>query len=37
MANIVARARERFVHIIEKHQAEIILPVVWPAALGHAS
>ena len=36
MANIVVRARERLTHIIEKHQAEIILPAVWTAALGHA-
>ena len=35
MASIVGRAQERLVHIIEKHRAEIILPDVWPAVLGH--
>jgi len=36
MASIVAEAQERLAQMIEKHQAEIILPDTWPVALGHA-
>ena len=35
VASIVADAQQRLAHIIEKHQAEIILPDTWPAALGY--
>ncbi|MCK6630224.1 MAG: MASE1 domain-containing protein [Anaerolineae bacterium] len=36
MAGIVAEAQQRLAHLIEEHQAEIILPAVWPVALGYA-
>jgi PAS domain S-box-containing protein len=36
MAGIVAEAQQRLAHLIEEHQAEIILPKVWPVALGYA-
>jgi|GEM_PF-1484492 len=36
MAGIVAEAQQRLAHLIEEHQAEIILPQVWPVALGYA-
>ncbi|MEA3338545.1 MAG: response regulator [Chloroflexota bacterium] len=35
MASIVSEAMERLAEMIEKHQAEIILPDTWPAALGY--
>jgi len=35
MASIVSEAQERLTEMIEKHQAEIILPDTWPAALGY--
>ncbi|MFB0535937.1 MAG: ATP-binding protein [Anaerolineae bacterium] len=35
MAGIVAEAQGRLAYLIEKHQAEIILPDAWPVALGH--
>jgi PAS domain S-box-containing protein len=37
MAHIVSEAQGRLADLIEKHQAEIILPEAWPVALGHAS
>jgi PAS domain S-box-containing protein len=37
MARIVSEAQGRLADLIEKHQAEIILPQAWPVALGHAS
>jgi PAS domain S-box-containing protein len=37
MARIVSEAQGRLADLIEKHQAEIILPESWPLALGHAS
>jgi PAS domain S-box-containing protein len=36
MAGIVDEAQQRLVDMIEEHQAEILLPDVWPAALGYA-
>jgi PAS domain S-box-containing protein len=36
MARIVAEARLRLTRPIQEHQAEIVLPDVWPKALGHA-
>jgi signal transduction histidine kinase len=35
MARIVAEAQQRIPHIIEKYQAEIVLPESWPVALGY--
>ena len=35
MASIVAEAQGRLAYLIEKHQAEIILPDAWPVALGY--
>jgi CheY-like chemotaxis protein len=35
MASIVAEAQQRLALMIEEHQAEIILPDTWPAALGY--
>jgi two-component system sensor histidine kinase/response regulator len=35
MASIVADAQQRLAHLIEEHQAEIVLPDTWPAALGY--
>jgi signal transduction histidine kinase len=35
MARIVDEARVRLVYLIEEHQAEIILPEIWPVALGY--
>jgi len=35
MANIVAQARQRLTDMIEKHQAEIVVPNTWPVALGY--
>jgi two-component system sensor histidine kinase/response regulator len=34
MADIVAEAQQRLAHIVEAHQAKIILPDTWPVALG---
>jgi signal transduction histidine kinase len=36
MASIVAEAQGRVAYLIEKHQAEIILPESWPVALGYS-
>jgi signal transduction histidine kinase len=35
MTSIVTEARQRLDHLIEEHQAEIILPDGWPVALGY--
>jgi PAS domain S-box-containing protein len=35
MASIVAEAQQRLAGMIKEHQAEVILPEVWPAALGY--
>jgi signal transduction histidine kinase len=35
LAGIVDEAQQRLVHLVEKHQAEIILPESWPVALGY--
>jgi len=35
MASIVAEAQQRLAHVIEEHQAEIVLPAAWPVALGY--
>ncbi len=35
LAGIVDEAQRRLAHLIEKHQAEIILPESWPVALGY--
>jgi PAS domain S-box-containing protein len=35
MASIVAEAQQRLVDMIEEHQVEIVLPDVWPVALGY--
>jgi signal transduction histidine kinase len=35
MAELVAGARARLVHIIEAYQAEIVAPSSWPSALGY--
>ena len=35
MARIVAEAQQRVAHLVEEHQAEIILPETWPQALGY--
>jgi signal transduction histidine kinase len=35
MAGIVAEALQRLTGVIEEHQATIILPAVWPVALGY--
>ncbi len=35
MGAVVAEARQRLAQLIEEHQAEIILPDAWPAALGY--
>jgi len=34
-AGIVAEAEKRLAHMIEEHQAEVILPAAWPLALGY--
>jgi signal transduction histidine kinase len=36
MTRIVAEAQARLAYLIGEHQAEIILPEAWPAALGYA-
>lgn len=36
MADIVAKSQQRLVHMIEEYKAEVVVPDVWPAALGHA-
>ncbi|MEE8389815.1 MAG: HAMP domain-containing sensor histidine kinase, partial [Anaerolineae bacterium] len=36
MTHIVAEAQQRLPHLIEKYQAEIILPETWPVALGYS-
>jgi len=36
MARIIIEAQERLLHMIQKYQAELILPATWPTALGHA-
>ena len=35
MASIVAEAQQRLAHMVEEHQAEIVLPAAWPVALGY--
>jgi signal transduction histidine kinase len=35
VASIVAEVQQRLIHLIEEHQAEILLPDTWPAALGY--
>jgi signal transduction histidine kinase len=35
-AKIITEARKRLVYMIEKYQAEIVIPDAWPLALGHA-
>ncbi len=35
MGRIVAEARGRLLHLIEEHQAEIVLPDQWPVAMGY--
>jgi signal transduction histidine kinase len=35
MAGIVAEARTRLVSTVEEHQVEMILPEIWPVALGY--
>ncbi len=35
MGRIVAEARGRLLHLIEEHQAEILLPDQWPVAMGY--
>jgi signal transduction histidine kinase len=35
MASIIAEALQRLNGVIEEHQATIILPAVWPVALGY--
>lgn len=37
MAGIVYEVQERLTRLIEKHQAEIIVPEIWPIALGNAA
>ena len=36
MASIVVEAQQRSAFLIEEHQAEIVLPDNWPAAIGYA-
>jgi signal transduction histidine kinase/DNA-binding response OmpR family regulator len=36
MARIVTEARLRLTRSFQEHQAEIVLPDIWPKALGHA-
>ncbi len=35
MASMVAETQQRLAHMIEEHQAEIVLPAAWPVALGY--
>jgi signal transduction histidine kinase len=35
MAEIVGQARERLAYMIHEYEAEIILPVTWPMAMGY--
>jgi signal transduction histidine kinase len=35
MADIMTEVQQRLVYMIEEHEAEIVLPKSWPAALGH--
>jgi PAS domain S-box-containing protein len=35
MGDVVAQAQQQLSYMIEKHQAEIILPETWPDALGY--
>jgi PAS domain S-box-containing protein len=35
LANVVAHARSRLIHLIEEHDAEISSPDSWPSVLGH--
>ncbi|MGD1996828.1 MAG: response regulator [Anaerolineae bacterium] len=35
MASVVAEAQQRLSHLVEEHQAEIVLPSAWPVAIGH--
>ncbi len=36
MGSIVSEACKRLAYVIQRHQAEIVLPSRWPAALGYA-
>ena len=36
MASIVAEARQRLEHMIQQHQAKIIVPDSWPTVIGYA-
>ncbi len=36
MAWVVAEAQQRLTYIVQKHQADIILPETWPVAVGYA-
>jgi len=36
MANIVAEAQQRLMDMIQEYRATVVLPDVWPEALGHA-
>lgn len=36
MAQIVAQAQNRLSHLIEEYQAELVVPKVWPTAIGYA-
>lgn len=36
MSTIVAEARARLADLLDLHQAEIVVPVTWPTALGYA-
>lgn len=35
MADIIAEAQQRLFHLIEARQAKIIMPSIWPVALGY--
>ena len=35
MASVVVEVQQRLSHIVDKHQAEIVLPDTWPVALGY--
>ncbi len=37
MAGVVDGVRDRITRLIEKHQAEVIVPEIWPIALGDAT
>ena len=35
MASVVGESVRRLSHMVEEHQAEMILPETWPAAMGY--